>query len=586
MVDFDVKIGDYGGELVCKVEDQRKEHRSGRTIMDAEATRCFVKLRQDLPRHRGRCCLAPPAPMWLASINLACHELGDRAVRSLVEALLAGRVRVGVVELYKNQLGDASAQALATLVERSPAPGVTGLHISHNYFTPLGVELMLCAAAVCGHYPRRRSPQATERVPLWLRVERQLCKWPVLGGLSPDQQLRESQKLIGMKEGTLLSRAQARGVIPMDARLPDNFKLICIPVPATDARLAGLAYDRSEHAHGRDDYSSSCCSTRCCFASEYGPAVHLPYFWSQDGIVTKEKLPEHAKLSQRDKFWRDWAPPKCISIRDRPSAPAPALPDNASDSPPPLADDAGTSNDTGDASNVLLPVSNQDSTPTKIKSEPGLDQVKEEEESTEIAVGDLVVAEGRQGIVFWDGRPKFDFVKVRWSDDNQLSKIIPTGEVTRAKIPKSVARAVATKQPPESPRKDSQDEAEATEKARRPKGGMTLVPELKLQERERSPSPYRKRLLYVPKMKSKKDKHKDKSAKSAKIRDKTSSEAMAGIRKRLGLPTPNLVKRPEAEAGVRKRVGRSPGLSTSSSGKKPKKASVSKSPAAYPKDLD
>lgn len=552
---------------MCRVEDQRKERRSGRTVTDAEATRIFVKLRQDLPRHRARCCLAPPAPMWLASINLACHELGDRAVRALVEALLAGRVRVGVVELYKNQLGDASAQALATLVERSPAPGVAGLHISHNYFTPLGVELMLCAAAVCGHYPRRRSPQAAERVPLWLRVERQLCKWPVLGGLSPDQQLREAQKLIGMKEGTLLSRARARGVIPMDP-LPDGFKLICIPVPATDARQAGIAYDQTDSAGGKKFNAADCCSTRCCFASEHGPAVHLPYFWSQDGTVAKEKLPEHASLSQRDKSWRNWAPAKPISIRDRPSAPAsdsaPALVDNASDSAPALADNAGTSNDRGDASNVLLPVSNRDNTP--IKSEPGLDQVKEEDEATEITVGDLVVVEGRQGIVFWDGRPKYDFVKVRWSDDNNLSKIIPTADVARAKPLDSVARAAASEQSPESPHGDSQDEAPA---GREPQG-MTLVPELRLEKpkRSRSLSPLRQRPMYVPKMKSGSGKSKHKG-KSAKTPDKASSEAVAGIRKRAGISTP-------------KRAG----LSTPSSGKRPKQASMSKSPAAYPKDLD
>ena len=42
-----------------------------------------------------------------------------------------------VLELYKNRLGDASAQALAVLLENSPKPGVHGFHLSHNYFTPL-----------------------------------------------------------------------------------------------------------------------------------------------------------------------------------------------------------------------------------------------------------------------------------------------------------------------------------------------------------------------------------------------------------------------------------------------------------------
>ena len=40
---------------------------------------------------------------------------------------------VEVLELYKNNLGDASAQALSVLLENSPKPGVHRFPLSHSY---------------------------------------------------------------------------------------------------------------------------------------------------------------------------------------------------------------------------------------------------------------------------------------------------------------------------------------------------------------------------------------------------------------------------------------------------------------------
>lgn len=270
---------------------------------------------------------------------------------------------------------------------------------------------------------------------------------------------------------------------------------------------------------------------------------------TKDGKVTKEKIPEHASLSQRDKAWRDWAPAKPISIRDRPSA-------AVSDAIPDLADDAGAPNSGGDACDVLLPVSNRDHTP--IKSEPGFDQVKDEDEATDITVGDKVVVEGRQGTVFWDGRPKFDFFKVRWSDDDTLSKIVPTSEVSLVKSRVRPAKAAASEHMRETSHKDSQDVPPDS----RPQG-MTLVPELKLQKPERPPTPVRP--TYFPPMGSSgssRSKIHGKVGRPPKTRDTATSEVMVvAARKRAGPSTP------------------------SSSGKRPKLA-ASRSPAAFPKNLD
>ena len=59
----------------------------------------------------------------------------------------------------------ALLEALALLMEYSPKPSVHGFHLSHNYFSPLGVgrgppnrtetlsRLLLAAAARSGSYP-------------------------------------------------------------------------------------------------------------------------------------------------------------------------------------------------------------------------------------------------------------------------------------------------------------------------------------------------------------------------------------------------------------------------------------------------
>lgn len=302
MISFEV----FDGELKCHSAEVSER----RSIQDLEAVRCFDKIRLEMPRHRSRLCTPPGTPMQLQEIKLPSNFLGDAATRALVQALVTGTVRVGLVALYKNQLGDAAAQALSVLLELSPPPGVHGLHISHNFFSPQGVNLMLQAAVKCGRYPMRG-------VPLWLRVEHQQCKWAALAGKPVQEQLKLARLLIGQKEQKLLEDLQARGRVPEDVTIDDT-KLLCIPENGTAMRPAwmpGGDPDAEDSGQPADWFSatSPCNSGRCRHASPYGPLVHLPYFWAQNGKIAR--LPEAATLHVRDPRWRTWRPLLPIASR-------------------------------------------------------------------------------------------------------------------------------------------------------------------------------------------------------------------------------------------------------------------------------
>jgi len=94
MVEFEVRLSSYGGELVYKTSGEKT------TINSNEAKRSFERLRLDLPRHRNRLCLSLAAPAYLAKLDLSEHIIGDRATRALVEALLFGTVRCPEIWLY------------------------------------------------------------------------------------------------------------------------------------------------------------------------------------------------------------------------------------------------------------------------------------------------------------------------------------------------------------------------------------------------------------------------------------------------------------------------------------------------------
>ena len=227
-----------------------------------------------------------------------------------------------VLELYKNRLGDASAQALAVLLENSPKPGVHGFHLSHNYFTPLGVGLLLASATRSSFYPAWRKWRGRSFLcPLWLRVEQQLVKWDVLNGLGETEQKKRADLLLAEKAATLTKRCQANGRL-LPESLPEDFRLLCMPEGFDEP-----SEDWPEHLDRRP---KTCSKWYCAHIHEDGwPMVHLPYFWSQNSDRTSDVCPEIGSLHRSDPTWRSWRPRLPVSVLGRialkgPPSPAPS----------------------------------------------------------------------------------------------------------------------------------------------------------------------------------------------------------------------------------------------------------------------
>ena len=62
------------GCLCCNSENSSG---LGRKVTDIEAARKFSDLKDQMPRFRAHLELPPPAPLYLAQLSLANHELGD-----------------------------------------------------------------------------------------------------------------------------------------------------------------------------------------------------------------------------------------------------------------------------------------------------------------------------------------------------------------------------------------------------------------------------------------------------------------------------------------------------------------------------
>jgi len=285
MVDFRIRTSPDGSEMYFSVLEERREARTATDkITDDEAARALQKARFDMPRHRVRLGLSFGTPVRLAKISLPHHSLGDRAVRALVEALVMGTVLVRDLELYDNMLGDASAQAIAKLIEHSPA-GIHGLHLSHNYMSCAAIGLMLRAAAHSRAYPLKSEIGAG--APLWLRVENQHLLWPELNFRNiKDKELMQAkaEKIVDDQCKKIVSSLQDRGVLPRDPG--PEFKLACIPKEWS--------------------YTERCSKNNCCHATEHGPIVHLPYFWQQKG--ERAEPPSTAQLRSTDADWMTWRP--------------------------------------------------------------------------------------------------------------------------------------------------------------------------------------------------------------------------------------------------------------------------------------
>lgn len=286
-----------GGGLTCQKATKQ-------VVDDASAKRSFEVASLGMARHRRQLALAPSAGMQLSEIRLPKNEIGDRAVRALVQSLVSGGVRLGVLELYKNRLGDASAQALGVLVEETPAPGIHALHLSHNYFSPTGVGLILRGAVRSNKYPSDRpmpNGLKTSKAPLWLRVEQQRIPWKMLAGKTPSEQLQIARMLLTEKERSLATQVEQEIV-------PGRHQLLCMPEPAHNwQEFFANEADALAYMEGCAlDDRAVCNSYRCRHITRAGPVVHLPYFWSQRGASAK--LPRQASLKVEDKGWHSWRP--------------------------------------------------------------------------------------------------------------------------------------------------------------------------------------------------------------------------------------------------------------------------------------
>ncbi|CAK0798453.1 unnamed protein product, partial [Prorocentrum cordatum] len=125
------------------------------------------------------------------------------------------------------------SQALAQLIERSPEPGVYGLHLSHNYMSQVGVGMMLVSAVKTGFYPVQL-PDSGGPVPLWLRVHDQQCPWPVLSSTGTEQRSSSFDKAKGLLSHLSKTLVQ-KFLLPKGKQLPDGFELFCMPKPTSNA---------------------------------------------------------------------------------------------------------------------------------------------------------------------------------------------------------------------------------------------------------------------------------------------------------------------------------------------------------------
>mmetsp|Transcript_53238 Transcript_53238/g.113774 ORF Transcript_53238/g.113774 Transcript_53238/m.113774 type:complete len:775 (+) Transcript_53238:234-2558(+) len=360
-MDFVIAAQDEGTEQGLMVRPLRGA--SKHQIDDADATRSFEKLKSSILSLRLSANLAPNKFLQLRELRLAENELGDQAVRCFVDAAVLGNVSLTIVELYRNRLGDAAAQALGQLVECSPPPGIRRLHLSHNYFSLGGVCEILASAARSQYYPVqvRDHRKRIQLVPLWLRVEQQQRAWPY-------SSMRECEKAQAVDH--LLRKQLAPRLLTIATSGPnlrrenmydsdnDDVNDNTYETSQNDEAKAEHLEDQKHNSqdwkwswdddwHGDkskgfgfrisqevfctlsdnprqsqqhasqqgDDWQQKqkwskgpSCTSECCKHASWNtaPMVHLPYIIHQD--VDSEVVPFPAALHRRDREWRSWRP--------------------------------------------------------------------------------------------------------------------------------------------------------------------------------------------------------------------------------------------------------------------------------------
>eukprot|EP00746_Dinoflagellata_sp_MGD_P022303 gnl/MRDRNA2_/MRDRNA2_15213_c0_seq1.p1 gnl/MRDRNA2_/MRDRNA2_15213_c0~~gnl/MRDRNA2_/MRDRNA2_15213_c0_seq1.p1 ORF type:complete len:527 (-),score=98.46 gnl/MRDRNA2_/MRDRNA2_15213_c0_seq1:9-1589(-) len=270
--------GEWG--IRCFLED--RDMRMG----DSEGRQCFEQLDRRIPFYREKLKLEPQATLYLQYLTLSDQSLGDLAVRALVEALLSGNVHLWNIELYKNQLGDAGAQALATYIENSPA-ALGELRMSHNYVSEDGFMVLLAAVARSQQYPCKHPLQLKYEIldkntapnikvkqgvkeehdseeesmaeaparqppgialenlgtfrkfkaPLWLRLEHQNIPWEFARDIPSHKRLAKGRAFVAKTERRLLDICQETGILP-PGPVPPGLKLLCMPEPKETSELS------------------------------------------------------------------------------------------------------------------------------------------------------------------------------------------------------------------------------------------------------------------------------------------------------------------------------------------------------------
>lgn len=206
--------------------------------------------------------------LHLVSLNLSNNFLADAGGATLVSLLKEIGAPVRVLQLYKNQLGDGAARAIAEYIMESKH-AVAEVHLSHNCIQQDGVICLLKAAAAAEdktggpRYPSFETVSLQKAVPLWLRLEHNCVDLVPPGHISHCSGTL-IMAFLDYMEGQLLQVRREKKWVDMDDRLPPP-GLLC---ESTDG--------------------CGCSSQRCALlcpggvgGSPGGPVVHVPWLRRQ-----------------------------------------------------------------------------------------------------------------------------------------------------------------------------------------------------------------------------------------------------------------------------------------------------------------
>mmetsp|Transcript_22604 Transcript_22604/g.40801 ORF Transcript_22604/g.40801 Transcript_22604/m.40801 type:complete len:615 (-) Transcript_22604:205-2049(-) len=126
------------------------------------------------------------------SLNFSRCGLDDNAIQILMEFLYSRDIVVQTLKLFRNEIGDGGAWAVAQFLAHTSLP-VHEVHLSHNQMTERGALSLLELIAWSGQYPLnteiagRKDSQGN--APVWLRLEHNCIDWSLIHHRLGDQQI-------------------------------------------------------------------------------------------------------------------------------------------------------------------------------------------------------------------------------------------------------------------------------------------------------------------------------------------------------------------------------------------------------------